>query len=97
MLVNYKNIDSRFMGEAHNYIVSYTGLMGEDRLMQMKAMNKKHAETKFRRKYNSRCKVTNVQTIDEWIDYTSTEAVKDAMEKVRYLEEELKEGKLLFG
>ncbi len=87
MMMDYRKIDNNLFGKDHNYIVSYNGLRGEDRATWLKAINKKHAETKFRRIYNGLCKVTDVQTIDEWIDKTSTEVVSDLMKTIN--EEEL--------
>jgi hypothetical protein len=98
MTIDYSKIDqSFFYGEDHQYIVSYKDLQGGDAITQMKAKSKEHAERKFGRKANSLCKVTKVETILEWIDSTSAEVVHNSMNKVRYLEDEIKEGKLLFG
>jgi hypothetical protein len=82
-LYNHPQDEISSFWKKQKYIITYKDISGEKCTMDGEVVNKAEAEGTFKRNFNPLCKIIKIQTIDEWIDETSTKIVKKLMKHVK--------------
>jgi hypothetical protein len=70
-------------GEKQKYIITYKDISGEKCTIDGEVSSRAEARGAFERNFSPLYKIVKIQTVDEWIDSTSTEIVKKMMKSVK--------------